>query len=335
MATVLLTGITGFIAKHIALQLLQAGHTVRGTARSLDRLAEVKAALSPHLAPEATARLSVVKADLTADAGWTEAAKGCDVLMHTASPFPITQPKNPDDLIRPAVDGTLRAMRAAHAAGITRVILTSSVVAVVDDKVTGEQTEANWLDPDAPGTTAYALSKLRAEQAAWDFVKVHPEMKLTTVNPALVLGPPLDKHYGSSLRVVERFLKGGDPAVPRFGWGVVDVRDVARMHLAAMDLPATAGRRYLADAGPLWMEEIAGILKAAYPDRKISTRRAPGWLLRIIALWDADLQAILPRLGKRDLVSNARARTEMGMVFNPPDQALRDSAAWLVANTAV
>jgi dihydroflavonol-4-reductase len=330
MATVLLTGVTGFIAKHIALQLLQAGHTVRGTVRNLDRLAEVRSALAPHLEPAALDRLSVVRADLTSDDGWTEAAQGADVLMHTASPFPITEPKNPDDLIRPAVDGTLRALKAAEAAGITRVILTSSVIAVVDDKVAGEQTEDNWLDPKAPGTTSYAVSKLRAEEAAWEFVKSHPQMAMTTVNPALVLGPPLDRHYGSSLQVVERLLRGRDPAVPRFGFGIVDVRDIAAMHLRAMERPETAGRRYIGSAGSMWMEEMAATLKAAYPARRISTRRAPDWLLRVIALWDRDVRTILPRIGKRDLVSSARARAELGIDFIPPAEALRASADGLV-----
>jgi dihydroflavonol-4-reductase len=334
MSTVLLTGITGFIAKHIALQLLQAGHAVRGTARSPDRLAEVQAALRPHLPDGALERLSVVKADLTSDSGWAEAARGCDVLMHTASPFPLAQPRNPDDLIRPAVDGTLRAMRAAHAAGITRMIVTSSVAAVYDETKGGLQDESNWLAADAAGTSAYSLSKLRAEQAAWAFAKDHPGVALTTVNPTLVAGPPLDRHYGSSLGLIERALKARDAAVPDIGFGFVDVRDVARMHLRAMERPETAGRRYIADAGSMTFRDMALVLKAAYPDRKIVTRVAPHWLLRIIGLWDRSVSAIVARQGQIDRVSNARAKGEMGIDFIPSDQAVRDAAAWLVANGA-
>lgn len=334
MATVLLTGVTGFIAKHVALQLLQAGHTVRGTARSPERLAEVRAALAPHLPEGALDRLSVVKADLTADDGWAGAAAGCDVLVHTASPFPLAQPRNPDDLIRPAVDGTLRAMRAAHAAGVTRMVVTSSVIAVYDETKGGEQDETNWLNPASPGTTAYGLSKLRAEQAAWDFAVAHPGVQLTTINPALVVGPPLDRYYGSSLSLVERALKARDPAVPRIGFGFVDVRDVALMHLRAIERPDTAGRRYVASAGSMWLQDMARVLKAAYPDRRIVTRLAPDWLLRAIGLWDRSIGAIAPRLGQIDRVSNARARAEMGIAFIPPDQAVRDAAAWLVANGA-
>jgi dihydroflavonol-4-reductase len=335
MSTVLLTGLTGFIAKHIALQLLQAGHTVRGTARSPERLAEVQAALAPHLPPGALDRLSVVPADLLSDDGWAAAAQGCDVLMHTASPFPIAQPKDPADLIRPAVDGTLRAMRAAHAAGITRMIVTSSVAAVYDETKGGMQDESDWLNPDAPGTTAYSLSKLRAEQAAWAFAAEHPEVQLTTINPTLVLGPPLDRHYGSSLGLVERILRGRDPAVPHIGFGLVDVRDVARMHVVAMETPATAGRRYIGSAESMWMDDMAAALKSAYPDRRIPTRVAPAWLLRILALWDRDVRTILPRIGVMDRISNARARAEMGIEFRPADQALRDAAEWLVRNGAV
>lgn len=335
MATVLLTGITGFIAKHIALQLLLAGHSVRGTARRPDRLPEVQAALAPHLPDGALERLSVMRADLTSDDGWAGAAQGCDVLMHTASPFPITQPKDPGDLIRPAVDGTLRALRAAHAAGITRMIVTSSVAAVHDDRKDGPQDESDWLDPDTPGTSAYSLSKLRAEQAAWAFAGDHPEVQLTTVNPALVFGPPLDRHYGSSLGIVERLMKGRDPAVPPLGFGIVDVRDIARMHMAAMDRPATAGRRFIGSAGSLRFAEMARILKAAHPQRRIATREAPGWLLRLIALLDGEVRAILPRIGRTERYDAGRARDEMGIDFIPPDQSLRDAADWLVRNGAI
>ena len=328
--TILLTGISGFIAKHIALKLLNAGYAVRGTVRKMDRRAEVFDALRPHLTPGAEQNLHLVPIDLMRDDGWADAMDGITALMHVASPFPLAQPDNPDDLIRPAVDGTLRALRAAQAAGVVRVILTSSTVAVINTRKTGMQDESDWCDPDAPGTSAYALSKLRAERAAWDFVATHPEMRLTTINPGLVLGPPLDKHSGSSISLVTRLLRGRDPAVPRLNFPTVDVRDVAEMHLRALQRPETAGKRYLSVAGSVWMGDMARSLQAAYPQRKIATRDAPVWLLRILALFDRDVRAILPGVGQTYPVSNARAVAEMDMTFRAPEQALLDAADWLV-----
>jgi len=231
--TVLLTGISGFIAKHVAVKFLNVGYAVRGSLRRLDRAEEVRSAVTPHLRAGAGA-LSFAQADLESDAGWAEAIAGVAAVVHTASPFPIRQPKDEQELIRPAVEGTLRVLRAAHAAGVGRVVLTSSTVAVLNDGKPGDlQDESDWCDVGLPGTTAYAKSKTLAERAAWEFVKGRV-MTLTVINPGLVLGPPLDIHYGSSLRVVERLLKGRDPMVPDFGLPLVDVRDVAEMHLRAV-----------------------------------------------------------------------------------------------------
>jgi dihydroflavonol-4-reductase len=330
--TILLTGISGFIAKHIALRLLNAGYAVRGTVRKMDRRGEVFDALRPHLAPGAETRLHLVPVDLTRDDGWVDAMDGVTALMHVASPFPIAQPENPEDLIRPAVDGTLRALRAAQTAGVDRVILTSSTVAVINSGKSGLQDESDWCDPVARGTTAYALSKLKAERAAWAFVQDHPSMRLTTINPGLVLGPPLDKHSGSSIGLVTRMLRARDPAVPRLGFPVVDVRDVAEMHLRALQRPETAGKRYLSVAGSMWMGDMAQALKAAYPQRKIATRDAPYLLLRALALFDKDVRSILPNIGQSHPVSNARALAEMDMTFITPEQALLDAADWLVTH---
>jgi dihydroflavonol-4-reductase len=231
--TVLLTGVSGFIAKHVALKLLNAGYDVRGTLRQLDRANEVHAALAPHLLEQA-GQLTLVQADLEADAGWAEAMAGVSAVVHTASPFPITQPKNPQELIRPAVEGTRRVLAAAAAAGVKRIVLTSSVAAVVDlSKGEHLQDEADWCDPSKDTVTAYEKSKTLAERAAWELAKARG-LALTTINPGFVLGPPLDEHYGSSLGLVERFLKGKDPMVPPMGLAIVDVRDVAEMHLRAL-----------------------------------------------------------------------------------------------------
>jgi dihydroflavonol-4-reductase len=328
--TILLTGISGFIAKHCALKLLNAGYAVRGTVRSMGRADGVRAALRPHLAdPASLDRLTFVAADLGADAGWDQAVAGVDAVMHTASPFPIAQPKNPDDVIRPAVEGTLRVLKAAHAAGVRRVVMTSSTVSVLNGHNERVHTEDDWLDPATPGTTPYAKSKVMAERAAWDFVK-GTGIALTVINPGLVAGPPLDGEYGSSVGLIARILKGKDPMLPAFSLPVVDVRDVAEMHLRALQRVETAGKRYLAVEGSLWMPEMAQILKAAYPSRRMPTRTAPGFVVRILGLFDAEIRSIIPQLGQMQRASNARAVAEMGMTFIPAAEAVRASGKYLV-----
>jgi dihydroflavonol-4-reductase len=326
---VLLTGASGFIAKHVAVRLLNAGYDVLGTVRRLDRADEVRTAVAPHLTAGA-GTLSFVQADLEAEAGWADAVAGVVAVVHTASPFPITQPKNPALLIRPAVEGTERVLKAAAAAGVERVVLTSSVVAVLNEaKRDTLQDDADWCDITLPSTTPYAKSKTLAERAAWALAKARG-LKLTTINPGLVLGPPLDEHYGSSLGLIERLLRGKDPMLPDFGLPVVDVRDVAEMHLRALQRPETAGKRYLASSGSMAMIDMGRALKAAYPTRRIPTREAPTFLLRLLALVDPQVRSILPKLGHLERVSNARAVQEMGMEFTAPKAALLASADWLV-----
>lgn len=325
---VLLTGVTGFIAKRIALDLLNAGHTVKGTLRNDKRADEVRDAIRPHLTDaSALDRLSFIELDLTSDNGWTEAAQGCDVLMHTASPYPLASPNDEEDLIRPAVDGTLRALKAAHAALITRVILTSSVAAIEANDVTGTLTPEDWTDVAHPKATSYYKSKTLAEKAAWDFVAEHPTLQLTTINPALVLGAPLDSNYGSSLEIVERLMKGADPMLPDLSFGIVDVEDVSAMHIAAMDKPEAIGQRFIGSAGIISMPDAAKHLAQAYPDKKITTRTAPLWLLRGFALFDPSIKTILPQVGARAGLDTSATTGTLGITFTPVATAIDRSAA--------
>jgi dihydroflavonol-4-reductase len=330
--TVVLTGITGFIAKRIALDLLEAGYTVRGTLRSPSRADEVRDALRPRLSdPAALDRLDFVTLDLSRDEGWATAMEGADALLHTASPFPMTQPKDESDIIKPAVDGTLRALRAAHSAGVTRVVLTSSVVAIEAKDKAGPYTEEDWSDTSHPKSNAYYKSKTLAERAAWDFVAEHPEMQLTTINPALVLGEPMDGNYGTSLSLIERILGGKDPMVPDIGFGVVDVADIAAMHVAALQRPESIGQRFIGSNGTMTMPRIAQHLAGRHPDRKIATRIAPKLVLRVLSLFDPSIRTALPGVGNAPTFDNTRAREILGIVFTAPLAAIEKSADAVLA----
>jgi len=339
--TVLLTGASGYIAKHIALQLLEAGYHVRGTVRNLGRGAEVTEAVRPHLSDDSdlAVRLTFVALDLTEDAGWADAMNGVDVLMHTASPFPLDQPKHEDELIRPAVDGAMRALRAAHAAGITRVVLTSSTAAISGSALPAGDTsfdETNWTDPTDPDVAAYARSKTLAEQAAWNFVHNDaPDMNLTTINPGFVLGAPLDQHFASSIQVIERLLRGKDPMLPDIGFATVDVLDVAEMHVTVIEKPETFGQRIMAVDSFQSFKDLAQAVKIAFPDRKMPTRVAPNFLIRLLARFDPTIKSIVPSLGRVDKIDNARALATVGRGMRQARKAAVSSAKYLIDNKLV
>lgn len=328
MTKVLVTGASGFIAKHIVRELLEQGFDVRGSIRSDRRRAELEALFG-------SGRIEFAELDLDADDGWAEALEGVDALVHTASPFPAEQPKDPQDLIRPAVDGTRRAMRAARDAGVTRVVLTSSCAAFYKDpaKPRDERaTEAHWTDPDGPDTTPYEASKALAERAAWDFAAEHPEMQLTAIAPGAVFGPPLDPHFGTSLEIVEQVLDADFPMYPDINMPVVDVRDVARAHVAALTTPESIGRRLPANAGALSMIQVAETLSAAYPERRIATRRAPDLLVRIGAKFSPVMALAARNLGRNGDVDGTAAEHILGFRYVPSREALLASAGFLAAD---
>jgi len=322
MSRIFLTGASGFIAKHILRELLERGHAVRASVRSETRQAEV-AALFPG------ADLDFARLDLERDAGWAEAMQGCDALIHTASPFPMRDPRDPQDLIRPAVEGTRRALDAAIAAGIGRVVLTSSVAAIYKDAAkppAAPSDEANWTRPDAPFVTAYEASKTLAERAAWDIAAATPGLALTVVNPGFVVGPPMDARFGTSLDLVARIMAGSDPLAPPLTLPVVDVRDVARMHVDALDLEAAAGARFAAVAETMSFADMARVLRAWDPSLRPATRVAPTWLLRVLALGLPEMRTVVKGLGRNMHVSGARAAETFGLAFIPGRDALIASA---------
>lgn len=337
---VLVTGGTGFIAKHVIFQLLNAGHSVKASMRSLSRKEELCAALTHHLvnADSALARLQVIELDLMSDKGWTEAMENVDVLMHIASPCPSKEPKNEDEVVRPAIDGALRAVKAAHRAGVSRVICTSSVAAIVNAKLPHGRTvydETDWTDVDKPGLNAYVKSKTLAEKAVWEYQeKEAPELKITTILPSFVLGAPLDENYGSSIRKVERLLASNQPSIPNYGYSCVDVQDIALMHLRAMERPnASIGKRFIGNSGRfMWIPEMAHILNEVYPEQHITSKRAPSWLIRFKAQFDPSLRYVVTNLDRRRELSNVQSHELLGIDFRDAKESLLETADHLVTH---
>lgn len=337
--TVLVTGASGFIAQQLILDLLEQGHQVRGTVRSLAKGDALKTALGSHT-PRAD-EIELVEADLESDKGWSEAVAGVDVIHHLASPFPMASPKNADDLIRPAREGTLRVLRAAKAAGVDRVILTSSCAAIAYgwDKLPEVFTEKDWSNPDNEADCrAYAASKTLAEKAAWDYVGGEGKgIQLTTINPVAVFGPIRSAQVKTSVGVIAQLMAGKFPALPNAGIQVVDVRDVSAAHIAAMNDPAASGERFIVANEFYWMKDFARVLREAHPDRasKIPTRRLPDFVVRLLALFVGDMKTIAAELGKRRFSSSDKVRKLLGRDLIPGDEAIRASAETLIRYGAV
>ena len=332
--TVLVTGIGGFVGKYVALELLRAGYAVRGTVRSEDKAASVHATLKQTGCD--TRKLSFVLADLTVDEGWDEAVAGCKFVQHVASPFPAEQPKDREGLVPVAKDGALRVLAAAMKAEVERVVMTSSIAAMMyraNRPMNYRFGEAAWTDTQWQPASAYVVSKTRAERAAWDFMEEHGvKDRLSVVNPGFVLGPALDKDIGTSLGVVAMMLKRKYPALPPLAIPTVDVRDVARVHLKAMDLKATAGRRLIAAADTVSLVEIAKHLKSQLGDngRRVPTRELPAFLVRLFAKFDANLASITADLGVRPEADCGYVTELTGVTFRPAREAALASAKSLI-----
>ncbi|NUP28308.1 MAG: NAD-dependent epimerase/dehydratase family protein [Nocardia sp.] len=335
---VLVTGATGFVAGHVIVELLGNGYAVRGTVR--DPADTGKRAHLVEYAARLGGDLEFVGADLNADEGWAEAVEGCTEVLHVASPFPSAPPADDGELIRTAVDGTLRVLRAAAAVpSVRRMVLTSSIAAIAhghrDDAV---RTEADWTVVER--SPAYQRSKTLAERAAWEFAGSLPAergLELVVLNPGMVLGPLLSPETSTSHEPVRRLLAGEVPGLPRVGWSVVDVRDLAVAHRLALETADAAGKRYICAGEHVWMRDMAHTLAAEYGPRgfRIATRGLPGALVRLAAVFDRGLRLTVPALGKVERVSAARAREELGWTMRPVAESIRDTADSLLRQRIV
>lgn len=334
MKKVLLTGVSGFLGSHTALQLLNKGYHVIGTLRDLRRASSIQKALTPHT--NHLDRLEFREADLLDSGIWDTLCEGVDLVQHIASPFPRLLPKHEAELIRPAVEGTLNVLKAAHRAGVKRTVLTSSTGAIMYGK-SAQTTKALYSEDDWSDTTSttditpYFKSKTLAEKAAWNFVN-HPDvsMELAVICPGAILGPVLEEDFGTSANIVIKNMDGSTPALPQIGYDIVDVRSVAELHILAMELPQAVGQRFIGSAGFASFKEVADILRPHYPKHPIPSRLLPGFMVKLISLIDPTIKPILVDLGKERRVSHAKAERLLNWKPKSPEEAILSCAESLI-----
>ncbi len=335
---ILLTGISGFIAKHCAVELLNAGYRVRGTVRDLAKADKVRATLAKHCD---VSKLEFAEADLLSDKGWAEAAKGVFGVLHVASPFVIETPKDENELIRPAVDGTMRALKAAISAGAKRFVQTSSIAAIMagHGARTRPFTEDDWTIVDGPHVSAYEKSKTLAERAARDYLAgTKADIHYASVNPGFVLGPLLDSGFGASASVIQMFMKGKYPGCPALSFPCVDVRDIGKMHRLALETDEPSGGRYVGVSESAWFVDMTRAIKAKLDrslTKKVPTIQLPNLVIKLMAIFDGSARRIVPSLGKMVPMDNSRTKKALAMEFIPVSVSAPAMAQSLVDNGLV
>ncbi|KKB08302.1 NAD-dependent epimerase/dehydratase family protein [Devosia chinhatensis] len=334
---VLLTGISGYLAGHIAVHLLKAGYAVRGSLRSLDKADAVRATLARAGAD--TTPLDFVALDLTSDAGWAQAMEGVRYLQHTASPFFLQMPKDRADMVGPAVAGTERALGAALAGGVERVVVTSSMAAIAYGHAKVESpafTAQDWTDLHGRPVNAYIESKTRAERRAWDIMGAAGRQDdLACINPGAIFGPLLDADPGTSALLVKRLLDGSVPAAPRIPITGIDVRDVAEAHVAAMTHPEAGGHRFPMGAEVTYFGDVARLLRDHYPNHKVPRFGLPNWAVRLYALFDSDVRGNVDELDYAKRLDSSPTKALLGRDFIPLERSILDTAESLVAQGLV
>ena len=329
MERVLVTGASGFVAKHVIGQLLNAGYAVRGTVRGQSKVPGIWAAVAA-LAPGREAGLELVEADLLDDAGWAAAMQGVSAVMHVAAAIVAVEPKDPDVVVRPAVEGTERVLAFAEAAGVKRVIMTSSIATVGyglgHERGVRHYTEADFTNLDGMRRSwAYCIGKTRAERAAWGYAELH-DMALTTIHPGAILGPATDKDTSISLGLVTGLLDGSTPALARIGFAISDVGDVAAMHVAALQKPESIGQRYLCTGPYRTFEQVAEVLRRTYPGYPITRRTVPDWLIRIISLMGGPTRQIVNDIGNEKHFDGSKGEKLLGRAYQTVEDAILSAA---------
>ncbi|MEI6664492.1 MAG: NAD-dependent epimerase/dehydratase family protein [Actinomycetes bacterium] len=320
---VLVTGISGYIGQHCAAELLNQGFEVVGTVRSKSKADATTSAIAA-VAP--VDGLTFAEADLLRDKGWDDAMSGCAYVLHVASPFVFSEPKDENEMIKPAVEGTRRVVKAAQKAGVRRMVLTSSAFAMIAGKATGRYGPDSWSDTNS-NIGAYAKSKTLAEKAAWEAV-TDGDMELTVINPGAVYGPSLGSEVsGESLTFMRDIIGGKMPMVPDIAMGMVDVRDIARLHVAAMTTAGAAGQRFIAaTAEPIEMGYFAQVLRdAGYP--KAPSRKAPNLAIKLMSLFDRQAKGMVPFLGKKAAYDNQATFDILGWQPTPIEVSIKEMAA--------
>lgn len=331
---ILVTGASGFIAIHTIAQLVEKGYKVRGTVRSMKKEAEVRESVSRLV--QKSYQLEIVSADIEQDAGWKEAMQDIEYVLHVASPFPLREPNHEDELIKPAVEGTLRVLRFAHSANVKRVVQVSSNAAVSAGYAGDNRTftEADWSKVENK-IGAYSKSKTLAERAAWDFINSSEnknKMEMVAINPPLVFGPVSNKNYNTSSEVIRTYMLGQVPGTARIKMACVDVRDVASAIISAMEIKEAVGNRFLVSAGELWTKEIAQILHEEFSKRgyKIPTLQLPSFLVRLVALFDPKVRAVVNSLDWDYKISNEKAKQILKWNPRSPKESVISMAESLI-----
>ena len=331
---VLLTGISGWIAKHTAIELLNAGYEVLGTIRNNNLVDQTKQTISKYASTE---KLSFVKLDLLKDDGWNEAAKGCRYIFHVASPFPMKVSSNRENLLPVAVDGTLRVLNAGLNAGVEQIIKTSSIVAMfrkpnrTNPYTFGEDdwSDENWIE----GVSDYFLSKTKAEKAAWRLMESKGlKNKLTTINPGGVFGDALDKKGGTSIEYIRQFMKGKFPGAPKFAVLISDVKDIAKAHVACIGNNKVGGRRLIVGKDVKRLVELSQLIAEAMPEykKKLPTKELPNLMVKLISYIDSSAKTMIPDLGIMMQTDTSYAEEILGFKFKPAKGCISENARSVV-----
>jgi nucleoside-diphosphate-sugar epimerase len=326
---VLVTGVSGYVGKWCVVKLLEKGYRVRGTVRTPAKAAQVRETITALLGPEAASRLDLVEADLFSDTGWPEALRGVDAMFHTATVIRADEPRDASVVVRPAVEGTERVLRLAKQAGIRRVIITSSIATVGygHGQTSGRRVYDETYFTNLDGMRwkwAYCIGKTRAEQAAWAYAKAN-DLQLTTIHPGAIIGPALDSDASISVGLVSGLLQNAAPALPSNGYSIIDVRDVADMHVAALEKPEAIGQRYLATADYMPFPKVADVLREAYPERNVVKRTVPDWIIRIVAMFGGPARQIINDIGNEKIFDGRKGEALIGHPYINARDSIRDT----------